>query len=311
MTVNRNGFQLQLFVGGQGLQSLPQPLARSWKAICARLQVPPTLLGYSIPERGFDKLRPKAAVPYLAVRRYDGTCVLAYEDHFQKKILERPGTPFWYIQRAGLQTVLVLRTESLSVDSRLGADVIRINFQRVAVTTRDGQTSLTQLNTDGLCSRTRSLLVPAHSQVIPKLTGDLTSRIILDLTDIQDQELKRLVSNPSVNFWIGPEHHVAEDIDRAAANVDKLRKLFELWDPTSDACHPTLPNLAQGANSPLEDGAVIGRLLKYVTSQNEQSIIKETLGHVGVDWTCPSVQSCLYGYDAAMEADKAYQAHLF
>lgn len=34
MTVDRNGFQLQLFVGGQGLQSLPQPLARSWKAIC-------------------------------------------------------------------------------------------------------------------------------------------------------------------------------------------------------------------------------------------------------------------------------------
>ncbi|KAL2177664.1 uncharacterized protein P884DRAFT_161038, partial [Thermothelomyces heterothallicus CBS 202.75] len=28
-----------------------------------------------------------------------------------------------------------------------------------------------------------------------------------------------------------------------------------------DACHPMLPYLAQGANSAMEDGAVLGRLL--------------------------------------------------
>ncbi|KAK5634871.1 hypothetical protein RRF57_010584 [Xylaria bambusicola] len=36
-----------------------------------------------------------------------------------------------------------------------------------------------------------------------------------------------------------------------------------------DACHPMLPYLAQGANSSLEDGAVLGRLLGHVTDPNE------------------------------------------
>ena len=34
-----------------------------------------------------------------------------------------------------------------------------------------------------------------------------------------------------------------------------------------DACHPMLPYLAMGANSALEDGAALGRLLGYVTSR--------------------------------------------
>lgn len=57
-----------------------------------------------------------------------------------------------------------------------------------------------------------------------------------------------------------------------------------------------LPYLAQGANSSLEDGAVLGRLLKYVTSREKlapalemyqqlrkargEAIAKEALGQV-------------------------------
>lgn len=36
-----------------------------------------------------------------------------------------------------------------------------------------------------------------------------------------------------------------------------------------DACHPMLPYLAQGANSSLEDGAVLGMLLGYITDKNQ------------------------------------------
>jgi len=38
-----------------------------------------------------------------------------------------------------------------------------------------------------------------------------------------------------------------------------------------DSCHPMLPYLAQGANSSLEDGAVLGRLLSYVKSREQIS----------------------------------------
>ncbi|KAF1968159.1 salicylate hydroxylase-like protein [Bimuria novae-zelandiae CBS 107.79] len=87
-----------------------------------------------------------------------------------------------------------------------------------------------------------------------------------------------------------------EGVARVEGNTEEMRKLFEGWDPVltallscvdkvdkwklmhrptlpswintssnlvliGDACHPMLPYLAQGANSSLEDGAVLGLLL--------------------------------------------------
>lgn len=36
-----------------------------------------------------------------------------------------------------------------------------------------------------------------------------------------------------------------------------------------DACHPMLPYLAQGANSSLEDGAVLGHLLGHMRNKSQ------------------------------------------
>lgn len=38
---------------------------------------------------------------------------------------------------------------------------------------------------------------------------------------------------------------------------------------SGDACHPMLPYLAQGANSSLEDGAVLGLLLGHMTNKTQ------------------------------------------
>ncbi|KAI2469618.1 FAD binding domain protein [Annulohypoxylon bovei var. microspora] len=391
-------FQLHLIVVGAGLAGLAAAISTRLEGhrvtvlekvskleeIGAGLQVTPNASRLFHHWGVYDELGSKAAIPsYLAVRRYDGTQMLSYEEHFQKKVLERYNAPFWDVHRADLQEAL------------------------------DGQTVQGDLilGADGLWSRTRSFLL--GRQLTPKPTGDLAYRIILNLEDIEDPELRDLVSKPSVNLWIGPESHVVgyslrqgktynlvllrpddlpEDVSRAAANVDEMRKLFESWDPilskllacvnqvdkwrlmhistldawvndegtflmAGDACHPMLPYLAQGANSSLEDGAVLGRLLKYVTSRDKltpalemyqqlrktrgEGIAKEALGqrdsfhlpdgpeqeqrdallleylgkeappHFPSRWSCPTVQPWLWGYDAVVEADKAYETHPF
>lgn len=38
---------------------------------------------------------------------------------------------------------------------------------------------------------------------------------------------------------------------------------------SGDACHPMLPYLAQGANSAIEDGAVLGLLLGAIKSRDQ------------------------------------------
>ncbi|KAI8956700.1 putative monooxygenase [Daldinia sp. FL1419] len=333
-------FELHLIVVGAGLTGLAAAISTRLEGhrvtvlekttrleeVGAGLQVTPNASRLFHHWGVFDELSSKAAAPsYLAVRRYDGTRVLAREDRYQEKILEKYGAPFWDLHRADLQEVLVRRARSLGVEIQLGADVQSVDSRRASVVMQDGQTVQGDLilGADGLWSRTRSFLL--QQQLTPKPTGDLAYRIILNLGDIVDPELRELVAKPSVNFWIGPGSHVVgyslrqgrmynlvllcpddlpEHVSRSAADVDEMRKLFEPWDPilnkllacvnrvdkwrlmhispldswvnnessfllAGDACHPMLPYLAQGANSSLEDGAVLGRLLKYVTSREK------------------------------------------
>ena len=95
-----------------------------------------------------------------------------------------------------------------------------------------------------------------------------------------------------------------EGVSRQAGSIDEMRQLFRDWDPIlnnflaqvenvekwrlmhhkemdhwvndrsnlvfmGDACHPMLPYLAQGANSSLEDAAVLGHLLGRMTHKNQ------------------------------------------
>jgi len=95
-----------------------------------------------------------------------------------------------------------------------------------------------------------------------------------------------------------------EDVARQAGSTQEMKELFAGWDPIltrfldqvesvdkwrlmhraevesysneagnflliGDSCHPMLPYLAQGANSSLEDGAVLGRILSHVTEKSQ------------------------------------------
>lgn len=259
--------QLHLIVIGAGLAGLAAAISTRLEGhrvtvlervskleeIGAGLQVTPNATRLLRRWGLLDELSSKAAVPsYLAVRRYDGTRLLARDDRFQEKVAERYGCPFWDIHRADLQTAMVSRAQALGVDIRLGAEVVGYDSQKVTVTTWEGDVVQGDLilGADGLWSRCRSLFLGKRSD--PHPTGDLAYRIILNVADIEDPELKDLVSKPSVNFWAGPHSHVVgysirqgqiynlvlltpddlpEDISRAAANVEEMRRLFEHWDP--------------------------------------------------------------------------------
>lgn len=201
----------------------------------------------------FEQLEDCAAVPMtLSVRRFDGGKVLAHEKLFQEKIVSRYGSPFWDVHRADLQRVLVARAKALGIELRLSAEVVDIHFTAAEVRLPGGEKVHGDLvlAADGLWSRSRSLF--SGRQITRKPTGDLAYRILLELDDIRDPELRTWVSEPRVTLWAGPYSHAVgysvrkgrafnlvllcaddlpEDVSVAKGNVEEMRKLFEDWDP--------------------------------------------------------------------------------
>lgn len=201
----------------------------------------------------FDELQACAAAPLsISVRRYDGTLLLAKEDDFQEKIVRRYGAPFWDLHRADLQAAMVGRAVALGVNIRLSADVVQINFQKAEVTIQGGEVVGGDiiLGADGLWSRSRNLFL--NKELPPQPTGDLAYRIVLNLDEITDPELREWVSTPTVNFWIGPYAHAVgyslrggemynlvllrpddlpENVSRAPGKIEELMELMKSWDP--------------------------------------------------------------------------------
>jgi salicylate hydroxylase len=237
----------------------------------------------------------------------------------------RYGSPFVDVHRADLQLALLARAKELGVQFRLGEKVESIDFAETTVISDSGKSFHGDLvvAADGLWSRCREIFLNKKDEPIP--TGDLAYRIVLNLDDIQDEDLREWVAKPTVHFWIGPGAHAVgyslrggkmynivllcpdtlpKNLSRQSGSVDEMKQLFTQWDPillrflglvktvdkwrlmhhaemehwvneasnlvfVGDACHPMLPYLAQGANSSLEDGAVLGGLLAHLKRKDQ------------------------------------------
>ncbi|KAK0735523.1 salicylate hydroxylase-like protein [Apiosordaria backusii] len=161
-------------------------------------------------------LSPLAAVPTsLSVHRYDGTKLLAHEPNLQERMLSRYGHPFWDLHRVDLQREMVKKCLSLGITIRLNSRVTSIDFSTSTVTlgavTNPTKRTLSGdliLLTDGLWSSLRPQFLGAPSPAI--LTGDLAYRITLHLPDLTGPDapfLSSFITQPTVNFWIGPHSH--------------------------------------------------------------------------------------------------------
>ncbi|KAF3386585.1 3-hydroxybenzoate 6-hydroxylase [Penicillium rolfsii] len=273
-----------------------------------------------------DSLWEAAAEPTkLTVHRYSGQ-VLAHDDAFDKGIRAKyDNAPFVDLHRVDLQQALYARARDLGVTFHLGERIERIDFDTTTVHSVAGNKYTGDLivAADGLWSKCREAFEGKKDEPLP--TGDLAYRIVLTSDQVADPELKALVENPEVHFWIGPGAHAVAyslrggkmynivllvpdnlppGVSRQAGSVNEMRELFVGWDPIlnkfldcvksgsidkwklmhhgemdkwvndksnlvfiGDSCHPMLPYLAQGANSSLEDGAVLGQLLGHMTDK--------------------------------------------
>ncbi|KAK4177934.1 putative salicylate hydroxylase [Triangularia setosa] len=207
-------------------------------------------------------LSPLAAVPAsLSVHRYDGTKLLAHEPNLQSRMLSRYGHPFWDLHRVDLQREMVKKCLSLGITIKLNSRVTSIDFATntvhlgliaspAAKNTLSGDVILL---TDGLWSSLRPLFLGSPSPAI--LTGDLAYRITLHASDLSGPDAESLTSfitNPTVNFWIGPHSHcvgysvssaktynlvflcpddMPSDITKSSASLDEFKAKFSGWDP--------------------------------------------------------------------------------
>ena len=130
--------------------------------------------------------------------------------------------------------------------------VTDVDFDIPEITTERGKKARANLiiAADGLWSRCRDAFL--GKEVGPKATGDLAYRVVLNLDDISDPELRDWVMNPSCHFWIGPGAHAVgyslrggrmynivllvpddlpEGVSRFPGSVDQMKALFKEWDP--------------------------------------------------------------------------------
>lgn len=203
---------------------------------------------WGLPQKFWDSV---AEPTHLAVHRYSGK-VLAWEEDFDRKNRERYGAPFVDVHRVDLQLALLERAYQLGVKVELAQKVTAIDFDIPEITTERGTKARADLivAADGLWSKCRDAF--AGGGVVPKPTGDLAYRVVLNLDDIEDPELRDWVRKPSCHFWIGPRAHAVgyslrggrmynivllvpddlpEGVSRSPGSVDQMKALFEGWDP--------------------------------------------------------------------------------
>jgi len=122
------------------------------------------------------------------------------------------GAPFWDFHRASLHKCLLDRAVELGSKVLMNSRVGGVEFGEAGgvctVLLHDGRRLSADLvvGADGINSVMREFLLGHPDKPTP--TGDLAYRLLLKTKDmISDPELKGFVTDPQVNYWIGPDAH--------------------------------------------------------------------------------------------------------
>ncbi|EPE04140.1 salicylate hydroxylase [Ophiostoma piceae UAMH 11346] len=168
---------------------------------------------------------------------------------------------FWDFHRVNLHRALIDRAFELGAHLETNARATKVTteekggFSTSTVHLQDGRSFTGDLviGADGINSQMREELVGHEDPPTP--TGDLAYRLLLDTKDMMaDPELREMVDNPQVNYWLGPDAHAVNYILRGGKQLnmvllvpdnlppgehattgtgtsDEMRALYEGWDP--------------------------------------------------------------------------------
>ncbi|KAG9239299.1 hypothetical protein BJ875DRAFT_221758 [Amylocarpus encephaloides] len=186
---------------------------------------------------------------------------------FAASAAQYPGTFYWDFHRASLHSSLLERATQLGTVMKVNARVkdvrVQPNGETATVVLQGGEEHLADLvvGADGINSRLREIMLGRENP--PVLTGDLAYRLLLSTKEmLKDPELSHFVTQPQVNYWLGPGAHavnyvlkggelfnmvllVPDDIPKGQniteGNVEEMRALYKGWDPRI----PKLLNLCE------------------------------------------------------------------
>ncbi|KAK4540021.1 hypothetical protein LTR36_009837 [Oleoguttula mirabilis] len=176
---------------------------------------------------------------------------------FEASAAQYPGTFYWDFHRANLHKCLLDRAVELGVQIKVNARVANVEIveagESATVVLESGERHTADLvvGADGINSRLREIMLGQPDP--PQLTGDLAYRLLLSTKEmLKDPDLAEFVTNPQVNYWLGPDAHavnyvlrggelfnmvllVPDDMPMGAntlkGDVDEMRALYHDWDP--------------------------------------------------------------------------------
>ncbi|KAH8646589.1 hypothetical protein BGZ60DRAFT_535573 [Tricladium varicosporioides] len=176
---------------------------------------------------------------------------------FAASAAQYPGTFYWDFHRANLHTCLLDRAVELGAKLKVNARVSDVRChssgETATVVLQNGEEYAANLvvGADGINSRLREVMLGREDP--PVLTGDLAYRLLLSTKEmLKDPELAPFVTQPQVNYWLGPDAHAVNYVLRGGeqfnmvllvpddippgqnvteGNVEEMRALYKDWDP--------------------------------------------------------------------------------
>jgi len=119
------------------------------------------------------------------------------------------GSPYWHAHRADFHRALLERAFQLGVQVHIDSRVIDVDFNyppKVTVARGDVYTAELVIGCDGIKSVCREALQGRVDP--PRATGDMAYRIVVPAEAMKrHEELRELLEDPAINFWIGPDGH--------------------------------------------------------------------------------------------------------
>ena len=134
---------------------------------------------------------------------------------FEESAAQYPGTFYWDFHRANLHRCLLDRAVELGAVIKVRARVLDVQVaqsgENATLVLENGEQHVADLiiGADGINSHLREIMV-GHSDP-PTLTGDLAYRLLLSTKEmLKDPELAPFVTDPQVNYWLGPDAHAGQ-----------------------------------------------------------------------------------------------------